>query len=326
MKNLVLAAGIACIALPALAKPVFNAPADIAAIKALEQQNASSLDAKAVAQNYAQHAIILDYTAGSIYRGRPQIEKSIGAVLAPIKSLTASLPEQSIFSDGSFACDLYTSSFQYTTKTGASGSLNLRQMDALEKIHGRWQVVQEQNAVLKDPKSDTPVTQNFALRGDMAWPAAMQDFQIVPPAQAKKEILNWTDYTFNAVGIAAVMPSYGPDADELAMYAPTTPGNIRGLKEMYAYYAPSMNAFKSLVVKTPILDIATDGILGSEISVQLITLHLHNGKSEPLYWRQSDCVHRVGGKWYGFEDMSSFPLDPKTGKMLTESTFLVPEN
>ena len=33
-----------------------------------------------------------------------------------------------------------------------------------------------------------------------------------------------------------------------------------------------------------------------------------------MYWRQSDCVTRVGGKWYGVEDLASFPVDLKTGK------------
>jgi hypothetical protein len=98
------------------------------------------------------------------------------------------------------------------------------------------------------------------------------------------------------------------------MYAPTVPGNLRGKAEMRAYYAPSMNSFESLETKTPILKVDTDGVLGAQIDIQEITLHLHDGKTQPLYWRQSDCLRRVGGKWYGLLDMASFPVDLKTGK------------
>jgi hypothetical protein len=32
--------------------------------------------------------------------------------------------------------------------------------------------------------------------------------------------------------------------------------------------------------------------------------------------RESDCMHRIGGKWYSFFEMNSFPMDPETGKSI----------
>lgn len=314
MKKTLFAAWIACLAMPAMAAPSLNAPADVAAIKAFEQKNAEQLDGAALAKTYARHAVVLDYMAGGIYQGRPAIEKAVTAVLAPLKSVSANIREQSIVTDGNFACDLMTADFQFANKDGTTGAVSLRQMDALQKIGGAWQVVQEQVSALKDPKTDMAMMKDLPVRGDAAWPADMTDGEAVPPAQAKKEIDKWTYDSLRAVGIDAIMPYYGPGDDAVVMYAPIAPGNIRGKPEMRAYYAPSMNSFQSLDTKTPTLKIDTDGVLGAQIDVQDITLHLKDGKTQPLYWRQSDCVHRVKGRWYGLLNMSSFPVDLKTGK------------
>ena len=56
MKGIILAAGIACCAGPALGETTLGAPADVAAIKAFEQRNAEQLDAKALARTYAPDA------------------------------------------------------------------------------------------------------------------------------------------------------------------------------------------------------------------------------------------------------------------------------
>lgn len=327
MKNLGLTLALLAAASPAMAAPAINAPADVAAIKALEQQNAVALDPAALARTYAPNVTVLDFMKGGIYRSRQAFQAAETPQLKRLKTITANIPEQNIVTDGSFACDMLTLNFNFTTQDGKSNTMSLRQMDALQKIAGKWQVVQEQLAVLKDPASNKPVMTDFKTDGDMVWPASIDDFQTVPVAQARREILDWANTSFRVIGIKAIVPYYGPGEDEYAAYAPTAPGNIRGLKGLYDYYAPSMNYFKSIEMHTPVLGIATDGTLGSEISVQLITLHLWDGKTKPLYWRQSDCLHRVGGKWYGLLTQSSFPLDAQTGQMYTGGlTFLAPAN
>jgi ketosteroid isomerase-like protein len=314
MKKAILAAGISCLAGPAIAATVLNAPADVASIHAFEQKNAEDLDAAGLAKSYAPDAIMLDYMTGGIYRGRPAIQKAVARQLAPIQSLSANIREQNIVTDGKFACAMMTTEFRVANKDGTTAAISLRQFDALRSANGQWQVVQEQVGAPKDAKTGMAMMHDLQVRGDTQWPADMTADDAVPRAQAKKEIGKWTYASLRVVGIDAIMPYYGPDDGEITMYAPTAPGNIRGKAEMRAYYAPSMNSFTSVDTKTPILKIDSDGALGAQIDVQDITLHLKDGKTQPLYWRQSDCVHRVGGKWYGVLDMSSFPMDLKTGK------------
>ena len=314
MNRTLLVAGIACLALPAMAAAQLNAPTDVAAIKAFEQTNAEQLDAAALALTYAPDAVVLDYMTGGIYQGRPAIKTAVTALLAPLKSVKANIREHNIVTDGQFACDMLTTDYTFQDRASKSGSLSLRQMDALQKIGGRWQVVQSQVAALNDPKTGMAVMKDLQVRGDIAWPADMTLGAAMPPAEARKEIETWANVSMRVVGIDAVMPFYGPNEGEVAMYAPTVPGNLRGRSEMRAYYTASMNSFESVTTVTPILKVDTDGVLGAQIDVQEITLHLRDGKTQPLYWRQSDCVRRVGDKWYGILDMASFPVDLKTGK------------
>lgn len=318
MKRILVTAGIAFAALPAQAAPPLNAPADVAAIKAFEQTNAQQLDPAALAETYAPDAVVLDYMTGGVYQGRPAIKAAFSALLAPLKSVSATIREQNIVTDGDFACDMLTTDFRFEDKTGKTGAMSLRQMDALQKVDGKWRVVQQQTGAPNDPKTGMAVTSDLQVRGDMAWPADMTLGEPMSSAQARREIETWANVSMRVVGIDAIMPFYGPKEGEVAMYAPTIPGNLRGRSEMRAYYTASMNSFDSVTTVTPVLKVDTDGVLGAQIDVQEITLHLRDGKTQPLYWRQSDCVRRVGDKWYGILDMASFPVDLKTGKSASQ--------
>jgi ketosteroid isomerase-like protein len=314
MKGVLIAAGIACCAVPAIAETRLGEPADVSAIKDFEQKNAEQLNIDTLVETYAPDAVMLDYMVGGVYQGRDAIKKAVGEQLAPLKSVKATIREHNILTNGRFACDMLTTDYAFEDKSGKTGSISLRQMDALQKVGGKWQVVQSQVAALNDPKTGKAVMNDLAVRGDMVWPKDMQAGAPVAISQARGEIDKWTYDSLRVVGINAILNYYGPNEPEVAMYAPTAPGNIRGKTEMHDYYAPSMNSFQSLQTKTPILKIDTDGQLGAQIDVQEIVLHLKNGKTQPLYWRQSDCVRRVGDKWYGVLDMASFPVNLKTGK------------
>ncbi len=314
MRVQLLSAGLAFLAVPAMAGPVLNAPSDVAEIKAFEQRNAAQLDAAVLAESYATDAVMLDYMTGGIYTTRSAIGAALAKQTAPLKSVRAEIREHNIVTSPGFACDMQTTDYHYETRDGKTGVLSLRQMDAIKKIDGRWQIVQQQVAALNDPKTGNAVMADLPTRGDKVWPA---DFALGPPmpeGKAREEIRTWTEVSLRVVGIDAIMPFYGPGEDELVQYGPTIPGNVRSKSEMYAYYAPSMNSFEGLDTKTPVLKVDTDGLLGAQIDVQDITMHLKGGKTQKLYWRQSDCVRRVGEKWYGVLNMSSFPTDLATGK------------
>src|ERR1700733_11892834 len=167
MRTHFLAAPIACLALPAMAASALNASTDVAEIKAFEQKNAEQRDSVVLAKTYAPDAVVLDYMTGGIYRGRQAIEEAFAKQLAPLATSSAIIREHNLVTDGQFACDMLTTDFQFADRSGKTGSVSLRQMDALQKVGGKWQVVQEQVAALNDPKTGNAVMNDLQVRGDM---------------------------------------------------------------------------------------------------------------------------------------------------------------
>src|ERR1700741_1736436 len=90
------AAGIACFALPAMAATPLNTPPDVAALKGFEQKSAEQLHGAALARTYAPDAVVLDYMTGGIYQGRPAIKTAVTALLAPLKSVSANIREHNM--------------------------------------------------------------------------------------------------------------------------------------------------------------------------------------------------------------------------------------
>lgn len=308
MKKL-LAAGLVCVAGPAMAASVWNAPADVAAIGALELQNkVEQLDGAHVATTFAPDAVLLNYGTGQIYQGRAEIQRA--ATSAHFQSVRNNIREQSILTNGSFACVIQTVDYQYVTPQGDPDTLSLRQMDALKKTGGRWEVVQEHLSAPMDPATGMAVTTNLEVRGSVVLPLDMAANQRVPVAQAQQEINKWAHDSFLALPVDTLMTYYGPGPNDVMAYAPISPGNLRGLAELRAFLAPALADTASLEITTPVLKTDTDGELGAQIDVQFIKTHFKSGKPDATtYWRQSDCLRRVGGKWYGVMSVASFPVD-----------------
>lgn len=321
-----LVVGLLCVSAPAMAASVWNSPADVAAIIAIEQQNKVHRDGADMATTFAPDAVVLNYMTGEIYEGRSEIQKAATAMQPPFKSASSNIREQSILTNGSFACVLQTVDYQFVTKDGQPGTLSLRQMNALKKNGGRWEIVQEHLSAPMDPTTGLAVTNNLQVRGNVIVPTDMKANQRVSVAQAEKELKIWTHDSFLVLPVDALMQYYGPGPNDLAAYAPTTPGNLRGIAELRAYLAPGLADTSSLEITVPHLKIDTDGELGAQIDVQFIKSNFKSGKpSETTYWRQSDCLRRVDGKWHGVMAMASFPVDLKTGKSVVLVT-TIPAN
>jgi ketosteroid isomerase-like protein len=64
------------------------------------------------------------------------------------------------------------------------------------------------------------------------------------------------------------------------------------------------------------LHIDSDGAFGVQISQQHLKINMKDGSSQLMSFRQSDCLRRVGNKWYSFFEMGSFPVDAKSGKAM----------
>lgn len=291
--------------------PTFNAPADVAAIRAIEATIAEELDADRLIEHYAEDAVVLDIFAPGLFRGHEQIKAGFGAQLAKIRSLRHRVPEMVVATNGAFGCAAMQVSFDMVMKDGSRFTMNLRQLDALKKIDGRWKIVQQHLSLPLDPATlkalgDAPIRPRT-----LAWPARPLEAPSTTPEQAKAEIREWMEVGGASQGLDMLMGYYGP-GDDLLLYDSFAPRALIGKREVRAHYAGVMNSYKGIKLSMPMFAVDSDGAFGVQIDTQDITLTLNDGKTRNIALRQSDCMRRIDGKWYSFLEMVSYPVDQAT--------------
>ncbi len=300
---------------PACAAAAFNAPADVQAITAIETALATQTDMRKLIGFYAPNAIVFDIAAPGIYRGRGQIEAAFSRQLANVRAMKAKLLELDIASDGRFACAASRLRFDMTLRSGKL-AVSTRQLDGLEKIHGAWQIVQEHASVPADPTTGMAVMD--AARppaAPLAWSADPLPGPATSPAQARDEIHRWMLNGAVSVGIDRLMTYYGP-GDDVLVFDDESPDELRGLRQIRAYYTPLMSSFTATAVQIPLFSAASDGLFGLQIDTQNIRLTMRNGAITTLSLRQNDCLRRTATGWKSFFEMISFPADPNTGRAI----------
>lgn len=304
----------ACLLAPAANAAPLNAPADVKAITAIENDLAFNLNFKEVIPHYAAHAVALDMISPGIYRGRPQIYAGYAPQVAAIKTINATMPELNIVSDGSMACAALDLRLTMGLANGKTLDANIRQLDVYRKIGGTWQIVQEHISVPVDPATGlAAMTAPAPSRGALELPADFLAAPAISPALARAQIKAWIHAAAIATNIGTVTAAYGP-GDTVLVYDEAIPGELRGVPEIGAHYAPLFAGMLRASATFPLLDVDSDGILGAQTSVQNLTVTLKNGKTLAFSFRQTDCLRQVGGKWAAFFEEVSYPVDLKTGK------------
>ena len=311
------AIGLSLIGAAPAATPVFNAPADVAAIKAVEDFLATELDMDKVITAYADDAMVLDIYAPGVFKGRKQIYDGFGPQLAKIKSLDSSTPEMTIATDGNFGCAAMQIAFKTTLKDGTRFTMNLRQLDAMKKIDGKWKVIQQHISLPLDPKTLNAVLDAPIQPRSVAWTAT----PLAPPSvtrdQGNAEIRRFMDVGGASQGLDMLMGYYGP-TDDILLYDALHPRALIGKQEVRDYYAAIMGSYKGIKLSMPEFAVDNDGSFGVQIDAQDLTLSMNDGSTRNISLRQSDCMRRVNGKWYSFLEMISYPVDMKTNKGIME--------
>lgn len=300
------------------APPRFNDPADVAAIAAIEETLATELDIDKLMPLYADDAVVLDLFAPGVFRGKDQIRAGFAPQLGAIRSLTKTTPEMIVATNGTFGCAASQVAYQTVMKDGRTFRMTVRVLDALKKIDGKWQVVQQHLSLPVDPatlaaRADAPI----ALRA-VPWSAMPLEPVSTTPETARAEIREFMDVGGASVGLDKLMNYYGPGDDTL-LYDAFSAGSLVGKKEIADFYAPIMNSYDGISLEMPTFVADSDGSFGIQIDTQQITLNMKDGSTRKVALRQSDCMRRVGGKWYSFLEMVSYPVD--AGTMKAQVTF-----
>lgn len=296
------------------ATPVtFNAPADVAAIQQVESVLATEIDIDKVLPYYADNAVVLDLFAPGMFQGKAAIRAGFAPQMAVIKSMKVAAPEVTIATDGEFGCAASQFAYDTVMKDGSTFKMNLRELDALKKIDGKWVVVQQHLSFPVDPATMTAMTSAPIQPRTLNWSATPLGPIATTPEKAKAEIREYMDVGGASVGLDKLMNYYGPGDDTL-LYDAFSPKAIIGRMEIAEYYGPIMSSYTAVNLTMPMFTADSDGSFGIQIDTQHLTLSMKDGSKRNVALRQSDCMRRVDGKWYSFMEMISYPTDAKTMK------------
>lgn len=299
-------------------KAIFNAPADVAEISSLETALATETSMDKLIGYYAPHAIVLDIYAPGIYKGRDQIYAGLAPQMAAVKTMTHKMAEMNIASDGNFACAAMQIEFDIVLKDGKTLSLSVRQLDAFRKIGSDWKIVQQHISLPIDGKTGMAVLDGpVKARGAITWSKMPLPGPASTPDAAKAAIREWMDIGGASTSLDMLMGYYGP-GDDILVYDSYYPSNLRGLKEVRAYYAAIMGSYTDIKLSMPTFVADSDGLFGIQIDTQQITLKMKDGSTRKMALRQSDCMRKSGDNWYSFLEHISVAIDSKTGKGVTD--------
>jgi ketosteroid isomerase-like protein len=300
-----------------------NNAADVKSITAIEQELARQPSMKNLIQYYADDAVVLDAYAPGYYRGKKQIYAGFEQQFEQAQGFTGEIADMNIISHGDLACAAMQLHFHFKLKTGQEGDLTFRQLDAFKKSGGKWLIVQQHISQPMDPATGLGISNaRMPARGRLAWNAGTFAGPPVSPVQAKKEIKTWLEQGVLSPDTETLMTYYGPSDDVIVYDVQYPPGEFRGLKEVRDGFAPVMN-FTDPKVKILDLEVESDGVFGVQIDVQDVTITQKDGSKRNFMLRQSDCMRRVEGKWYSMLEAISMPIDPKTGKAVTDPASFV---
>jgi len=296
-----------------------NDPADLAAIMAIENKLAQYNPMDDIIDYYADDAIVLDVYAPGIFRGRSEIHAGFEEGLQTLETFTGNITDSNILSSGNLAAAALQVRFDVTLKNGQKVALQLRQLDAFKKVNGKWLIVQQHISFPVDAKTGMGVLNGpLPVRGPVQWPANPLPGPAVSREQGIAEIHQFLDRGVVVPNVDALMEYYGPTDDLIVYDMLYPPGEFRGMRETRDGFAPVMN-YTAPKVEMLELVVDSDGLLAIQIDVQDITVTEQDGSQRNFGLRQSDCLRRVGDRWYSVFEMCSVPIDPSTGKAVLES-------
>lgn len=293
----------------------FNDPADVAVIEAIEETLATELDVDKLLPLYADDAVVLDLFAPGVFRGKDEIRAGFAPQLGAIRSLTKSTLELIVATNGKFGCAASQLSYRTVMKDGRTFRMNVRVLDAFKKIDGKWKVIQQHLSLPVDPvtlaaRADSPIAPRA-----MQWSAMPLEPTSTSPEAARTEIREFMEIGGASVGLDKLMNYYGP-GDDILLYDAFSDRSLFGRKEIADFYAPIMNSYDGISLEMPLFVADSDGSFGVQIDTQRITLNMKDGTTRKIALRQSDCMRRIGGKWFSFMEMVSYPVDANTMKAL----------
>ena len=293
-----------------------NSPEDVAQITAIEAALAGETDVDKALVHYAPDAVMATIAAPGWYEGTGQIRAALVSRLSALRSIAVHTDEINIASDGYLACAAMVVRREAVGNDGTSQSTAVRQLDALKKIDGQWRIVQQQISVPVDVATGAPILNGpLGVKGPLGWSAVPAPNGVQAPAEARADIRKWLESNIIPLTADGAMETYGP-SDDLILFDVASPVEHRGRAEMRQYFGSVLNGIRNFEYRIPAFTVDTDGSFAVQISYLDLKPNMVSGPPQYISFRQSDCLRRIGDRWFPFFEMGSFPIDPQTGKAI----------
>ncbi|WP_068071598.1 YybH family protein [Novosphingobium lentum] len=300
---------------PRAGRAVWNRPADLEAIRSIENRMADTANVDGLGNIVSDQAVLVDAYVPAVSRGRAAILEAYRKYRETLAGSKGRFTEMSVISTPGFACSASQIRFDVPAPGHGTTPAEYRKLDVFKKIGGRWQLIQQHISQAIDRKTGMVAAGPLPVRGPLAWNAASLSRKAIDPEAARQGIVDWTDSALREVGLESAMKFFAPGHDVL-LYGEFNPGNIRTRAEVTGYYGPLYNSFSGLHVVNPLYEADSDGLLGAQIDTQDIVIDMNDGSRPRLSIRQSDCLRQYDGKWQTFMEMVSYPVDRATGKAM----------
>ncbi len=113
--------------------------------------------------------------------------------------------------------------------------------------------------------------------------------------------------------LTEAMKFYEPDR-ALVLYDSQTPDVFHGFAAVSKNFAAQLAGMKSFKVEFEELRVGSEGTLGYAFSLQHVTITKKDNTVLELRLRDTDILHKIGGRWLIAHQHLSYPADLRTGK------------
>ncbi len=268
-----------------------------------------------IAHNIHRHAVMADMMLPGWYDGWEAIYDAVAVQFAGINDNRHVMKEIYVATDGDMAFILMHIHLEQFYD-GAPRIFAFRQFDTFQKIGERWLCRQAHCFVPIEPDTGNRARGALPVREEWKWPTDTLPSAAVSEERAKREIRAWFDARIASDSVDAVMRRIGPREDVI-VYAPYLPGEYRGQQECRDYYASVFDSVASIEAEVTDYHVATNGLMGAIMSRQNLAIHMRDSTTRRISVRQSHGLRRVGDAWQSMIEMTSFPVDLKTGEPVT---------
>jgi len=154
---------------PGAGRAVWNRPADLEAIRSIENRMADTSNADGLGDLVSDQAVLVDAYVPAVSRGRASILDAYRRYRDALGGRKGRFTEISVISTPHFACSASQIRFDVPASGIPTTPVEYRKLDVFKKIGGRWQLIQQRISAAIDRQTGMVAAGPLPVRGPLEW-------------------------------------------------------------------------------------------------------------------------------------------------------------